>query len=329
MKKSLYELICTSRVGDGVLPPEFSLPDEAQDGEDGTAGNDGNAGEDGGNPQEQGMRFADGAMDGITVYHSAPGQLTEDERKELGLLVMMASGGDFDEAEKGFRAFCKEHRAITIIDELQQYIVSHDEEVSYENLYRFAVGLLVESRWRECVKIGLSILEMYDTWENEELAGAIRRIGLSDEFTLFALFNMRRWPAADGETFELAKRVRGWGRIHCVDFMDAEDEEMKEWLFHNGVDNDVMSAYSAWAVYIKADVESILDRENLSYEEVHALLKLTEALLDEGPVSGISNLEDPSDYIEKVMHHARNCDKLTNEDKEIIGYIEDYTSANR
>ncbi len=299
MNKSLYELICESRVGDSVLPPDFSLPDEDSE-------------------ENEGMRFADGAMDGIYIYHVTKEELNEEARQRLGDLLVIASSGIFDEAEEGFKEFCKEHRAITIIDELQNYLFEHEREVAPDKLYEFAVRLLLDSESKEGVKIGLSILELFDVWENEELAGAIRRIGLSDEFTIFSIFNMRRWPAADAEIFELLKRVRGWGRVHCIDFIETDDEEIKKWLFLNGVDNDVMPAYSAWPVYVKADVEKIIDRDDLSYDEVHALLVLTDALMDEGPVSGVSNMDDPKGYIEKVIKIAKSCSELNEEDNQFI-----------
>ena len=303
MEQSIYDLICAGRVGDSVLPSEFSLPPEAGE-------------------AEQGIAFADGALDGITMFHSAPEALTEDARQRMGELILAAGTGRFAEAEAGFQAFCKAHRVITIIDELQRFIVDHEDDLDFDKLYAFAVHLLLESKAKECVKVGLSILEVFETWDNEALAGAIRRIGLSDEFTLFSLFCMQHWPAADAEIFELAKRVRGWGRVHCVAFIETEDPEIKEWLLLNGVDNDVLPAYTAWPVYQKADVARVLDREKLSYEEVHALLALTEALLDEGPVRGISNMEDPQGYLEKVLAKARGCAGLTEEDQEILHAIE-------
>ena len=55
------------------------------------------------------------------------------------------------------------------------------------------------------------------------------------------------------EILELAKKVRGWGRIHCVDFIEPENDEIKEWLLLNGVDNDVVPAYSALRVFEKAE----------------------------------------------------------------------------
>ena len=280
MSKSLCELIATSRTPEGVLPRHFCLPREES---------------------SKGPAFADGALDGITMYHTAPAFLNSPDKKELGRLITLAADGSYSEAEEGFAAFCEEHRALVIIDDLQKYIVNHERKLDPDALFEFAVNMLLESGDRECVKVALSILELFDVYDNDALADTIRIVGLSDEFTLFSAYLMRSWPQAEEELLELAKRVRGWGRVHCVDLMTAENEETRKWLFFNGVDNDVMPAYSAWAVYDKARVEEIIEREDLSYEEIHAILMLTEGLMDEGPVSGLSRMNKPREYLKKVL----------------------------
>ena len=280
MEISLSEYIANSRTKEGILPDGFRLPERTK---------------------EDGIAFADGAMDGIIMYHMGHSPLTDKEKKELGKLLDLAGKGAEEEAEEGLQRFCEEHRALTIIDDLQHYIADHTDSLDEGKMYEFAIHLLLDSKDKECVKIGLSILELFNTYENETLADVIRIVGLSDEFTLFSVFCMRDWPEAETELLELAKRVRGWGRIHCIDFIEAENEETKDWLFFNGVDNDVVPAYSAWPVYDKADIEGRLKKETLTEEEVHALLKITDALLDEGPVSGISRMDNPKEFLDRVL----------------------------
>ena len=303
MDKSLCEYIATSRTKEGVLPEGFRLPEGTEEGA---------------------VKFADGAMDGISIYHMGPAPLAEEEKKKLGELLDLAGKGSEKEAEEGFRDFCVKHRAITIIDDLQQYIVGHSSALDSNKMYEFAVHLLIESRDRECVKIGLSILELFDAYENEALARNIRIVGLSDEFTIFSVFCLRNWPEPEKELLELAKRVRGWGRIHCIDFLEAENEETREWLFYNGVDNDVLPAYSAWTVYEKANVEDKLKKDSLTYEELHAILAITDALMDEGPVSGISRMEDPQGYLATVLKKAEGEYPFTEWDQKILKNISEW-----
>lgn len=303
MDISLSELIATSRNSEGVLPSYFSLPKDKDD---------------------KLARFADGALDGITIYHMGITPLSEEEKDKLGKLITLASSGEFKEAEEGFTEFTKPHRTITIIDDIQRFIVDGNNKLNHDNLYDFSVELLMNSKNTECVKVALSILELYNVYENEALAKIVRILGLSDEFTIFSMFLMRSWPEGEKEILELAKRVKGWGRIHCVEFITTENDETKEWLLYNGVDNYVVPAYSAWVVYNKADVEGVLKEENLSYDKIHALLKITDALMDEGPLHGISNMEDPKAYLDSILNKVRDDLSLTEEDKKIVEAIKEW-----
>ncbi|MBR3635677.1 MAG: hypothetical protein IKN47_05720 [Lachnospiraceae bacterium] len=300
MEKSISELIATSRNSEGVLPDNFSLPKDTDGKID---------------------RFADGALDGITIYHMGVTPLSDEDKAELGEILTLISNGKDKEAIERYKEFSRTRRTITLIDDIQRFIVDENNKMDHDRLYDFSVDLLLTSDNTECVKLALSILELYEVYENEALAKTVRIVGLSDEFTLFSVFLMRAWPAAEKEILELAKRVKGWGRIHCVDFITAEDEETKKWLLLNGVDNYVVPAYSAWIVYEKAQVEEVLKKDTLSYEELHGILKITEALLDEGPLSGISNMEDPKGYLNRVLNKINDDKNLTEEDKKIIEAI--------
>ncbi|MBR6149084.1 MAG: hypothetical protein IKQ44_12125 [Lachnospiraceae bacterium] len=300
---SLTELIYGSKNADGILPKSFSLPDDTEEGK---------------------PRFADGAMDGIMIYHMGHTPLTDEEKNELLSLLKLAAEGKFDEAEGGFTLFCAKHRVVSIIDDLQRCIVDNKDDLDPNNLYRFAVNVLTKSGDKECLKVGLSILELFDAYENENLADVIRTVGLSDEFTIFSVFNMRNWPNAEKEILDLAKKVRGWGRIHCVDFISADDEETRKWLLYNGVDNDVVAAYSAMPVYEKSGMEELIDKDGLSYEEMHAILAIAEALLDEGPVSGISTFDDPVDFLNRIIKKTQAGYELSEDDLRIIEALKEW-----
>ena len=308
MSKSLYKVIAESVTEDGVLPKDFKLPERTKEG---------------------GITFADGAMDGIYIYHTAHSPLGETEKEEIGTLIKLASDcedDEFQKASEGFAKFCEEHRAISIIDDVQRFILDHTDTLNAQKILDFAYTMLTESSEKECVKAGLSIIELFaiSPDKDDELCDIIRTVGLSDEFTIFSVFCMRKWPDGEKELLELAKKVRGWGRIHCIDFIEAENAETKEWLFFNGVDNDVVPAYSAWPVYEKSDFKERMQKDQLSYEELHAVLKLTDALMDEGPVSGISNLEDPKGFLEAVLKKAEGEYPFTEDDRRVLTDIAEW-----
>lgn len=300
MSQSLFDYINDHLDQNGNLPQDFHLP-VVED--------------------ENKVKFADGALDGISIYHMGYSPLSEDDAKKLELLIRMAASGKKDEAEDGFAEFCKKHFAIKIIDGIQSFIMDHKDELSPNEMHHFAVSMMLESADRNCVKVGMSILELFNTYADEKLAKAIRIIGLSDEFTIFSVFLMRRWPNGQMEILELAKKVRGWGRIHCVDFIEPENDEIRKWLLLNGVDNDVVPAYSAWKVFEKADIASLIEKDDLTPEEMNGILKVMDAMLDEGPVTGISNLDDQEAFLKKVIGKAESGYKLSDKDREVLENI--------
>ena len=300
MGTSLYSYIKNSMTPEGTLPAGFSLPTKED---------------------KDGIHFADGALDGIYIYHMQHEALSAGDIARIGELTALAGAGDTAGAEAGFREFCAEHRTISFIDDLQRNVINNHATLSANAIFRFALHLLYESDDTECVKIALSFLEMLDISKDEELKEAIRTIGLSDEFTIFSVFIIRKWPDAEAEMLSLAQKVRGWGRIHCVEFMDAQQTETKRWLLQNGIDNDVVPAYSAWTVFEKAGVEDMLKRDLFTKEEIHALIALTDALMDEGPVPGISLMDSPGTYLSRILAIASGKDYLEESEKEILEKI--------
>ena len=303
MGKSLYEVISSSVTDEGILPEKFKLPERTKEG---------------------GITFADGAMDGIFIYHTAHTPLKENEKEELGELLKLAGTGDIQKASAGFEKFCEKHRAITVIDDIQRFIMDHTDILEAQKMFDFALNMLSESADKECVKVGLSILELFDIDEDEKLCDMIRTVGLSDEFTIFSVFCMRKWSDAENEILKLAKSVRGWGRIHCIDFIEAENAETKEWLFFNGVDNDVVPAYSAWSVYEKSDFNERMQKDKLSFDEIHAVLNIADALMDEGPVSGISNMDDPKGFLAEILKKSEGDYPFSERDLRILKDISEW-----
>lgn len=279
-------------------------------------------------PQEKtdGLSFVDGAMDGITVYHMGSPEITEEDMKELGDALSIASVGVYEKADIAFEKLCKRIHVINFIDELQNYIIDHKDELSASDIYSFALHMMMESAEPECVKAGMMIMELFNL--DDEVKQMIRLLGLSDEFTIYAVFLMRHWEDGNTEIMNLAKAVNGWGKIHAVHFIEAETEEIKHWLLTDAVSNYVMPAYSGYDCYEKAGVEKVLEREDLSNDEIKGILAIIDAMLDEGPVPGISLVDDPDDLLAKVL--VRTCKYLPLEpdEAEIVNRISDWQEEN-
>lgn len=279
--QSLYNTI-VSAVVDGELPADFSLPQNAGEGE---------------------LRWSDGAMDGVAIYHMGFHEISEEEKKLMEEAVQAASDAHTEEADVLFGRLGQQVRAISVIDNLQSLILEKRDVLSAAHLYRYAFHAVTDSADRECVKFGLCLLELFQTDEDEDVKAAVRTLGLSDEFSIFSVFVMRQWKNGNDEIFKLAKKIHGWGRIHAIEQLAPEGEEIKQWLLREGVHNRVLPSYSALTCWQNSDAAEVLQGD-LSREDFSGIRDILEGLLDEGPCSGISEIENAADMILAFLHKA-------------------------
>ena len=301
---SLYDYIEKSVI-DGRLPEDFSLARAI-------------AGEDE-------LVFADGAMDGCGIYHSYPPEPDEADCQMMTRALQYASSRDFDKADALFLKLAEKNRAIFTIKKLQACVADNKDKLKAGNIYEYALWLLHTSGDTECVKYGLSLLELFDTDFNESIRNEIRTVGLSDEFTFFSVLNMRYWKNGNDEIFRLAKKVHGWGRIHAIEYLEPTTDEIKSWLLKEAVHNDVMPTYSALTCWNHSGAERIL-MNHPTREEFAGIRNIIDALLDEGPVRGLSAIENGEEVITAFLDEAQRIGNdlasgLTLEDYEVINHI--------
>ncbi len=280
-KKALYSYIAEALV-DGALPEDFSLPQPEGD--------------------EGGLMFADGAMDGISIYHMSPKEPDENAKGLMEQAVQAAAAGDVAKAEELFYALSESCSAVNAAGSLQSYLIAHRAELNDEELYDTALQLLLSDR-RECVKFGLIIMELFNCDRDESAKKLVRTLGLSDEFTLYAVRVMGRWKNGNEEIFSLAKKVHGWGRIHAVEALRPSSSAIKKWLLTEAMGNDVLSAYSALSCWEKSDAEFVL-KNHPDYEQFAGIRNIIRGLMDEGPVPGFSTLENGDEIINIFLDEA-------------------------
>lgn len=315
---SLYNIIKTNVI-DGRLPGDFSLPKPKG--------------------SDQNLPFADGAMDGIYLYHMEHSGLTGEQRAVMELAVDYMNQADLIGADAAFKKLGSMAGAISVVDELQRYIVSHAVNpndkpdpkdpaavrLTLKNISDIARTLIRESENKESVKFGLEVCEIFRS-QPDDVKEAIATLGLSDEFTIFAVWNMLNWEDGNARIFELIKKVRGWGRIHALDKLEPETPEIRRWILMEGTDNDVMPAYSGLTAWIKADVPELL-RGEPAPEEFRAVSFIMDAVLDEGPVQGISIMEDAEGVLNAYLDQAGKQD-LNADEYDTIKSIMDKVSEN-
>ena len=290
--KSIYQLICDNMT-DGQLNEGFCLQKH--------------------DPSQH--SWVPGARDGVTIYHMPPQRLHLKDQVEMGNALQAVSGRDYAEMDNFFAYWCNEHRAISIIKDLKNFVINNQQKLDLDAIYNAASWMLRFSINIECVKVGMELLSLFkDTdAENREI---IRRLGQSDEFTFFSVLNMSEWENGNEEIFNLAKKVHGWGRIHTVDCLQPETEEIKDWLLMEGTKNSVCYTYSALCCWDKSEAQKLLFG-TITCDQFDALATLIGALLYEGPVTGISSLENRNDILVQFLKQAEHFG-FTEEDYDVI-----------
>lgn len=305
MEKSLYELIKENISLYGVMNKDFCLPPEKE---------------------EDGLSFADGAADGILYYHMAPASddMEEAGKELMAKAVRACSEDNYEDADVLLSAFGKEHPAVRTIDLFQKYIIEHRDELDAGNLVHAAQCVICHSRSREAIKYGITILELFHNVQ-EKIKDILRTVGLSDEFTLFVIWAMRGWENGNDEIFHLAQNVHGWGKVHAVEAISPETQEIRDWLLLNGLYNGVLYDYTALPVWEKAEVGNRL-KHKLTDEEFKATADIIGALLSEGPVSGISAVEDAAGHLLQFLKQTRRHE-LTIENYELMRDLRSWAGA--
>ena len=301
---SIYELIKSSIQSDGSLPENFSLPQEETDG----------------------ISWADGAMDGVFLYHIARNEGSIEPLKDI---IFQISEGKFEEADNNLNNL--NFSMVSIKIPLLKWIFQERENINADNLYKFAISQLIISKNKECIKFSLSVLSLIGVENDAETLEKIKILALSDEFTLYCLNIIEHLENSNNEIFEIAKKVKGWGRIHSIPYLEVTNNEIKEWILEKGCHNEVVPSYTALTCAKKINLLKILNEENISNKRFNNISYLVAALLDEGAATGISDLENKEILIEKYLEKAKDLSSSEDDYHTVMmikEYIEDSEDIN-
>ena len=301
---SIYELIKSSLQSDGSLPENFSLLQEETDG----------------------ISWADGAMDGVFLYHTARNEGSIEPLKDI---IFQISEGKFEEADNNLNNL--NFSMVSIKIPLLKWIFQERENINADNLYKFAISQLTTSKNKECIKFSLSVLSLIGVENDAETLEKIKILALSDEFTLYCLNIIEHLENSNNEIFEIAKKVKGWGTIHSIPYLEVTNNEMKEWILEKGCHNEVVPSYTALTCAKKINLLEILNEENISNKRFNNISYLVAALLDEGAATGISALENKEVLIEKYLEKAKDLSSSEDDYHTVMmikEYIEDSEDIN-
>lgn len=288
-KKSIYERIREAMTAEGTMPEGFVLRERLQDG----------------------RQFADGAIDGTIRYYMGPASNTDITMLEQAL--KLASDGRFEDGGNALITyFAQGIVMLPVMDRVQEWACEHGGELAPDRLGQFAMTLLLKSPDVESVKFGLTLLEVLDREPDQELREILLTLAACEELTLFCLFALGGYEDANQIYFDLARKLKGWGRIHAVSLLKPENQEMRDWLLQEGWQNEIMPEYSAITVIKRTKLVDVLQSsQGAAWVGVAGIL-IGYALQDE-PVKGLSKYKRTGELLQAYLElYAENAENAEN-----------------
>ena len=236
--------------------------------------------------------FADGAQDGIFMYHMNHESASPEKVESLRAVLKKALTGNYKKADEMYLNL--KTQTLSVIDDIQDIVFEMGEGDRGAKIWDYAAHLIEDGEDPELVKLGLALAEPFDTDDDDVYKEELRTLGLSNELSLFVIFNMRKWTNANEEIFSLVKKVHGWGRIFGINFLgEGLSDEIKTWLITDGWSNAVMTEYSVLDIWDQAGAEERLKADDITTAELLGIGKLIEASTGEGkPMATLAGKEN-------------------------------------
>jgi hypothetical protein len=280
---SAYERIKAGASADGKLPHMFSLEEKHA-------------------PNQIG--FMPGAMDGAGIFHAGRGNEEKPVKEIVHLLKKyFKTGGERYIA--GVEAVLSGGRTISMIDPILQSLREDHKGIDPNKMVNLCFNTIKTSGNIELIKAGIGLLGLFDLGNSGEAAEVITTLALYDDFTLYAVVAASNWTNGNRIIFQIAKNVAGWGKIHAVERLEPENEEIREWILRSGCANSVADAYLGLVCATKGGLISALRQETVDPGMFDSIAVIVDALLDEGPVHGISEYEHAREALTRFLGHAR------------------------
>jgi hypothetical protein len=255
--------------------------------------------------QNSALRWAAGALDGVSTHHMGPDQSADAARGIVDLVLRYSRQPSATNREAVYQQLVSAP-VVSVVDSIIQMLVNMDGQdgLAHDRVYELARSFVTEATDREPVKLGIALLGLYRQPADTEL---FQILGRHDEFTLFCVVALANSPDNPEEAlWTLARGVTGWGRIHVVERLAATNNPaIKRWLLREGYRNSVMYEYSAATCARAGELRSALGEGEVDRELLTSAGEIIQALLGNGPADGIDDYEDARPVLESYVSHMK------------------------
>ncbi|WP_339198958.1 hypothetical protein MKY27_07065 [Solibacillus sp. FSL R5-0449] len=166
-----------------------------------------------------------------------------------------------------------------------------------------AIWLLEHAAHREVVKFALLVL---GTVKCEEYKERLKVIALHEEFTGVALFAITNGTTNSNEiVWYIAKNVSDWGKLEALNFLDASNEDIRQWILLEGLKNTVPGNASALMCAEKGKLDIELHEKIISGKIFDSAGTIILALLYEGAYQTMDEYQYAGQVLMRYTHHAK------------------------
>ncbi|MDU9416315.1 hypothetical protein [Pseudomonas sp. zfem005] len=282
-RPSLYAFLAAyADSPEGLPDSELTLPDEAPPG----TGSE--------------LRWAPGALDGVLGHHASADDVdTADE-------VMAALLATLDDPTRHMARLYQlvaDGSVLGFIDQLVERLQQRPG-LPRARLHALALWLARSSPDRGAVKFALALLGVLDSGSQREL---FLTFGQHEEFTLFATIALGHTlapPERERAWWALARKVRGWGRIHLVERLaENPSPAVQDWLLREGYQNSVMVEYLAYPCAVGGNLLAALSGQDVDDALLDGAVEMIEALINGGPARDINDYADGTEAVLHLLDH--------------------------
>lgn len=191
---------------------------------------------------------------------------------------------------------------VNCIDSVLKQLMNESSSINESR--RLAIGRYFTTRAgdREPVKFGLALIGAFGTHDDIEI---IQTLGKNDEFTLFAAIGLVRLSDhPEKALWDLARNVRGWGRIQIVERLkDTIDPEIQSWMLREGFQNEIMDEYLACICARAGQLHERLRQKQVDAQLLDGAAGIISALVSGGgPAEGIDDYEHGAEVCESYLN---------------------------
>lgn len=247
-------------------------------------------------PDDRELKFVPGGLEGILTRHFSE---NGENAGKIARFFLDHSAGRPEEVLRLYEDTYAHLKTATLRDELLRTIAEQKDSFDAGRLAELACVMMTEGVKTEAVKMGLTLMALFCTSENERVKNILLTLGCCEDFTDYVFVNISDWPEAEQNQiyFSLAKQLHGWGKIDAVEHLLADTDEIREWLLCEGCKNSILYGYLGLECAVKCDYLSRLRQGGLNEKELQGARDIMEGLLDEGPCPGLSGLDAPEETI--------------------------------